>query len=273
METRASLPAAPALEESRLATALNAATGDEASHPPPWQRYAGVYDAADGRPRIAVVLTGLGLSVRTTEDAILELPAAVSLSFTPYAGRLDHWLALARVNGHEVMLDLPMEPTSFPNDDPGPWTLLTHLEPAENQQRLRWILDRVEGYVGLAAVKGSRFMASEPHLEPILREIRDRGLLFVDNRPSEDGVAERVARDLGMPHAVNDRALDLGAPSHVAIDARLAQTERLSLANGAAVAMGQPFPATIERLREWVRGLDARGFVLVPISAIAEASL
>ncbi len=256
-------PAAPAAEATL-------SSGSDGAEMPPWRRYAAVYDRADSRPRIAVVLTGLGLSANATEKAILKLPPAVSLSFTPYAKRLDHWMALARVNGHEVMLDLPMEPRTYPNDDPGPQTLLTHLDVAENQQRLRWILGRAEGYVGLAAVKGSRFSGSEPDLKPILREIRDRGLLFVDNRTNAESVAARVARDLRLPHAVNDRTLDDGEPSHVAIDARLVQTERLARTTGAAVVMGQPYPVTIERLRDWIRGLESRDFILVPITAIAE---
>ena len=99
---------------------------------PPWRRFAAVYDATDVRPRIAVVLTGLGLSAEATDTAIRELPAPITLSFTPYADRLDHWMGLARVNGHEVLLDLPMEPTNFPYDDPGPQTLLTQLDAAKS---------------------------------------------------------------------------------------------------------------------------------------------
>ena len=236
---------------------------------PPWRRFAAVYDAADARPRIAVVLTGLGLSAKATDPAIRELPASITLSFTPYADRLNHWMALARVNGHEVLLELAMEPTTFPSDDPGPQALLTQLDAAENRQRLRWVLARGQAYVGLVAVMGSRFTQSEPHLGPVLEEIKDRGLMFVDNQATEASASARLARSLGLPHAVNDRMLDDGQASHVAIDARLAQTERLALANGAAVAMGRPYPATLERLRAWVRSLDDRGFVLVPITALA----
>src|SRR3546814_2917386 len=59
----------------------------------------------DKRPRIAVVLTGLGLSDSATAAAIEELPSAVTLSFSPYARDLERWIALARARGHEVMLD------------------------------------------------------------------------------------------------------------------------------------------------------------------------
>ena len=205
-----------------------------------------------------------------TEAAIKQLPPGITLSFTPYSRKLNQWIALARVNGHEVMLDLPMEPTSYPDDDPGPQALLTALSARQNLDRLRWTLDRATGYVGVATTMGSRFTASEPHMSPILEELKARGLLFLDNRASEDSVADRLAAEIGVPRTVNDRSLDRVQASRIAIDARLLQLENVARAQGFAVAMGRPYPVTIERLREWARGLQARGLALAPISALAD---
>jgi polysaccharide deacetylase 2 family uncharacterized protein YibQ len=235
----------------------------------PWRRNRQPFNEADPRPRIAVVLTGLGLASKVTEAAIKELPGGITLSFTPYSRKLNQWVALARANGHEVMLDLPMEPTSYPDDDPGPQALLTALSARQNLDRLRWTLDRVTGYVGLAGVMGSRFAASKEHMEPVLEELKGRGLLFLDNRASDRSLAAALAGEIGVPSAVNDRSLDRVQASRVAIDARLVQVENVARSEGFAVAMGRPYPVTIERLREWAKGLEARGFALAPISALA----
>ncbi len=259
-------PASPVLAPEQTALA-------EGAEQPAWQRYAAAYPVDGDVPRIAVVLTGLGFSKAATEAAIEQLPAGVTLSFTPYAQQLDQWIARARSNGHEVMLDLPMEPVTYPHDDPGPQTLLTELDDLENQQRLRWVLSRAQGYVGLAGSMGSRFAGSEPNLKPILTELKELGLMYLDNRASHDSVAGRVAVELSLPHAVNDRTLDEDGAGHLTIDARLAQVERVALSGGTSVAMGRPYPATIERLREWVRTLESRGFTLVPITALAERQL
>jgi polysaccharide deacetylase 2 family uncharacterized protein YibQ len=216
------------------------------------------------------VLTGLGFSSRATEMAIKDLPPGVTLSFTPYAEKLPQWIALARGKGHEVMLDLPMEPVSYPIDDPGPQALLTRLSELENQQRLRWVIGRAQGYVGLTATMGSRFTGSEPHLKPVLQEIKNRGLMFLDNRESETSVVARVATALDLPHAVNDRTLDEGDVGRLTIDARLAQIERAALSEGASIAIGRPIPATLDRLREWIQTLEAKGFELVPITVLAQ---
>ena len=258
-------PASPTLAPTQVALAKD-------SDLPAWRRYASVYQATTEQPRIAVVLTGLGFSNRATEAAIQDLPPGVTLSFTPYAQKLPQWIALARGNGHEVMLDLPMEPVTYPDDDPGPQALLTQLDDQQNQERLRWVIGRAQGYVGLAATMGSRFTSSEPHLKPVLQAIKDRGLMFLDNRTSGSSVVARVARDIDLPHAVNNRTLDEGDVGLLTIDARLAEVERVALSAGASVAIGRPYPATLERLREWVKTLESKGFELVPITVLAQHS-
>lgn len=224
--------------------------------------------AAKQTPRIAVVVTGLGLSQAVSEMAITRLPAAITLSFSPYADDLGQWFARARSKGHEVLIDLPMEPATFPQDDPGPRALLTSLDAAENLERLRWILDRGQDTLGVAAVMGSRFTASEANLQPMLQELKARGVLFLDNRSSEQSVSGRLAAELALRHAVNDRSLDDGTPNRESIRARLAQIERLAVARGNSIAMGRSLPVTLERLLDWAEGIESRGFILVPISAL-----
>jgi polysaccharide deacetylase 2 family uncharacterized protein YibQ len=255
-------------------TAPEPVTSDAATPPPPepeipdWQRFAAAAEAQDARPRIAVVVTGLGLAADATDKAIRTLPAEVSLSFTPYAKDLETWVDLARSHGHEVLLDLPMEPTTFPNDDPGPRALITSLSAEENLERLNWILERAETYVGLAGFMGSRFSSSEAQLRPVFQVLMERGLLYLDNRSTDGYVAARLARKMGLAHAVNSRLLDDRHASRPTIDARLAQIERVALTDQVAVAMARPFPITLERLSAWLSELDEETFQLVPLTAI-----
>lgn len=234
----------------------------------PWQNYARPFDRAEQRPKIAIVVTNLGLSDAATEAAIQRLPGAVTLGFSPYAGtKLAQWSELARSAGHEVILSLPMEPANYPDSDPGPHTLLTSLNAEQNLERLRWMLSRFAGYVGVTNHMGARFTASADALRPVLNELKGRGLLFLDSRAAQKSVATSVASELGLPRTANDRFLDTEA-ARAAIDARLAEIEQIARRKGVAVAIGYPFPVTIERLEAWAQTLDSKGLVLVPISAI-----
>ena len=237
----------------------------------PWRIYARYHEDTGERPRIAIVLGRLGYSRSATHAAIQQLPGAITLGFAPYAPRLADWISQARAAGHEVLLQIPMEPYNYPTNDPGPHTLLTSLSAADNIGRLEWLLGRGSGYVGVTNFMGSRFTSSKDHVRPILGALKARGLLFLDARVGGDSVAQELATELGVPNAASSRFLDLEA-SRVAIDARLYELERIAKSAGSAVGMGVPYPVTIERLAAWVRTLEAKGLVLVPVSALALAN-
>lgn len=235
----------------------------------PWQTYARPFDETDKRPRIAIVITDLGLSEAATETAIQQLPGSVTLSFSPYAKGLDQWANLARAAGHELLLDLPMEPLDYPEQDPGPYTLLTSLDPQQNLFKMQWLLSRATGYVGVTNHMGSRFTTSGPDLKPVLEQIKARGLLFLDSHSSEQSIAAKLAKDTGMAWAINNRFIDATA-SRDAIDNELADVQKIAKKSGYAVAMGSAYPVTIERVAAWIPKAEAAGFAIAPVSAIAK---
>jgi hypothetical protein len=237
----------------------------------PWQAYARPVKSGDNRPRVAVILSGLGLSSAATEAAIQGLPGEVTLAFQPFADNIQQWIRLARAAGHEVLLNLPMEPVDFPANDPGPRALFVTLSPEENEERLRWALSRVTGYVGVVNHMGSRFTTSRESMQPILAEIKARGLLYVDARSSARSIATVMASQMQVPRAINDRFLDSREVSRVTIDARLIELERIAKDAGVSIAIGQAFPVTIERVREWAQTLESKGLALVPVSAVVNA--
>ena len=232
-----------------------------------WEVYARPFRDGPDKTLIAILLGGMGMSQSATNSAIQQLPGEVTLSFAAYARGLRQWISGARAAGHEVMLQLPMEPMSYPANDPGPHTLLTSLSSAENIDRMEWILSRFVGYVGVTSFMGSKFTTSPQHLRPIMIELKERGLLFLDSGATLDSVAAQIGLDIGLPIAVSDRFFDRRA-SRVAIDAQLLELEQVARRSGIAIGIGYPFPVTIERLAAWLPTLDQKGIELAPISAI-----
>ena len=238
----------------------------------PMQVYAAAFDAADPRPRVAVLLAGIGMAEIDSEDAVHATPAAISLAISPYAPRPARLLDVARQTGHETLVSIPMEPLGYPLNDAGNHSLLTGLPPAQNHERLLWALSRIDGYVGATAalsnLRGERFAAGE-QMTQVLEELAKRGLLYVDPRPvpARPGAPTAVRPGLRVADVLID-----DPPVRSEIEAKLSRLEQLARDRGTALGVvGLPGPATVERLAAWAATLSSRGLVLVPVSALVRA--
>ncbi len=217
------------------------------------------------RPMIAIVIDDVGINQPRSERAI-ALPARLTLAFIPYGYNLTSLVGTARANGHEVLVHLPTEPMS-PDVDPGPHALLTSLSLAEIKRRIDWNLSQFDGYVGLNNHMGSRFTAWTPGMEVLIREVKARGLLFLDSITTRDSVGFKLARTVGLPNAVRDIFLDHDQRRE-AIARQLRRTEGVASERGFAIAIGHPHDETLDELDIWLKTVESRGYQLVPISAI-----
>jgi uncharacterized protein len=219
-------------------------------------------------PRIALIVGGLGVSASATADAITKLPGVVTLGFVPYGSDVAVLAARAHDGGHEILLQVPMEPFDYPDNDPGPQTLLTSLAPQQNMDRLYWLMSRFQGYVGIANVMGARFTASEQSLAPILHETARRGLIYVDDGANPRSLAGRIAGANNLPFAHADIILDV-VPTPTEIDRALARLELAARERGVAVGISSALPVSIDHIAKWAKAAESRGVQLVPISAVA----
>lgn len=234
----------------------------------PWRVYGRPFDDPLARPRIAIIIGDMGMSQFATRSAIQNLPGEVTLSFNPYGRDLQNWVSQARAAGHETLLQLPMEPFKYPENDPGPQSLLSGLTDKENLTRLDWMLGRFTGYAGVTNQMGSKFTTSRDDISPVLDVIKERGLLFLDGRTSGRSVAGFVAKEKSIPVVINNRFIDHRA-DRASIDQRLAELERIARVTGVAVGVGYPYPVTLERVSNWAKTLNRKGLVLSPLSAVA----
>ena len=223
--------------------------------------------APSGKFRIAIVVSGLGLSAKATAATLASLPSGVTLAFAPYGDDVQHWVSQSRQLGHEVLLEVPMEPLDFPDSDPGPHTLRSGVDRDANGQRLDWALSRITGYAGVTNLLGQRFMADADALAPTIAQLSRRGLYFYDNGAVPQSAAADVAGRAGAPFVKATETLD-GIQTALEIDKHLSDLEAQARDHGSAVGSGFLYPVTVERIAAWAKGLGKRGFVLVPLSAI-----
>jgi hypothetical protein len=222
-------------------------------------------------PKIAIVVSGLGISAKATAAALATLPPGITLAFAPYADDVQRWVSEARKRGHEVLLEVPMEPYDFPDSDPGPHTLRTGSGEDSNIDRLTWSLTRFTGYAGVTNLLGGRFMADPASLEPVMTFLARRGLVFFDSGSATRSAAPDVAQRTGAPFVQSATDID-AIQTGMEIDQRLSELEARARLNGSASGSAFLYPITIERLAAWAQGLPGRGFVLVPASAIVTPS-
>lgn len=231
--------------------------------------YARPVDGSAG-PRIAIVVAGLGTSASTSAAAIARLPPAISFALSPYAADLDKVAASARKAGHEILVQLPMEPFDYPDSDPGPQTLLTTARVPENLDRLAWALSRFPGAIGIVNQMGGKLLGDPAALEPLVKEIGARGLGFLDDGSVAGSQASAVATKLKFPIARAQVLID-AVPRPDAIDRELTRLEEQARSSGFVLASASAQQMTIDRLARWARELETRGVRLVPASVALRA--
>ena len=261
----------PALLEAGQGTQAGLLPRVAADGRTPRQAYARPAASNDGRPRIALVLAGFGLADAESRTAI-ALPGPVTLAVSAYGRSPETLLAAARAAGHELLASLPMESDGFPAADAGTLSLLTGDSPAANQARLEAVMGRIQGYVGMTGasdgLQGERFASEGGGMPQVALELARRGLLYLDPRPPGSGGAPLAA---GLFGCAVDVVVDPGdPPARAAIEGQLATLERTARERGTAVGLARRLrPVTLQRVADWAKEAEARGVVLVPVTALS----
>jgi uncharacterized protein len=238
----------------------------------PMTIYAAAFDPTSVRPRVGLLIGGIGMSEADSLAAIKNLPGGVTLAISPYAGNMDRLLALARMTEHEYLLSLPMEPQGYPVNDPDDrHALMTSLSPAENLDRLRWALSRIGGYAGvtnlLGPMRGERLLGVGDQRDQVLEEVARRGLLFVDARPADAHAGENRLASVWSRAA--NLAIDDDPADEATIDQRLEMLSRMARDTSSALGIvSVPRPVTLDRVAAWTNSLTAKGLALAPVSAL-----
>jgi polysaccharide deacetylase 2 family uncharacterized protein YibQ len=213
-------------------------------------------------PRVAILVTGFGLGDGPPQSALKGLPVQVSVAYGAYGRSLQDAVAAARADGHEVLLQIPLEPQNYPSVDPGPHTLTTTLPAADNIKRLQWLMSRYTGYVGVTNHMGAKFQASAESIGPVLEELKRRGLLYVDAEATKDSPTEKTAKAIGLDYFAVNVQIDAGDTAQ-----QLAKLEQAAKERGAAIGVVRLKPATAKQIADWAAKLQGKGIVLVPVSA------
>jgi polysaccharide deacetylase 2 family uncharacterized protein YibQ len=238
----------------------------------PMDHYARPWSGARGT-RIAIVVGGLGLSQTGTQRAVQQLPPSITLGFASTGNSLQRWMQEARRTGHEILLQVPFEPFDYPAGDLGAaTTLLTSSSAKDNLGRLHEAMGSITNYTGIMNYQGGRYLADVKALEPVLRDIGKRGLLFLDDGSSAQSKSGTIADAVNLPHSFADMTLD-GQLKTAEILKKLDELERIADRRGTAIGVASAFDESVAAIKQWSEEASQRGIEIVGVSALARESL
>ncbi len=222
-----------------------------------------------GVARVVIIIGGVGISQTSTQQALQKLHPSVTLAFAPYGNSLKRWMQDARKKGHELLLQVPMEPLDYPQNNPGAHTLKADANLQENIANLHWSMSRITNYVGIMNYLGNKLLAQPASLAPIFAEISKRGLLFVEDGSVKNSLAQGVAIKELVPYARGTILLD-NIRSRSSIAEKLRKLAEQAKRTGFAIGVGNAFPDTIDLVAQFTEQAKKNGIELTPVSAIVK---
>jgi len=205
-------------------------------------------------PKVVVVIDDMGENMAVAQD-LAGLSAPVVFAIWPNASHAAQARALAMKHGLDILVHLPMEPLSYPENDPGKEALFVSMSNEALQRTIQQNLDKVPEAVGVNNHMGSRFTRDLRGMRLLTQTLKQRRLFFLDSRTTSKSVGQAAARESSLPFYGRDIFLD---NSLVVQDIflQLKKTERLAKRNGVAIAIGHPHPETAQALRSWLAQRD-----------------
>lgn len=235
----------------------------------PFDAYKKPFEPVQGRPMIALVVTGLGLSDKATQNIFHALPSVVSLSFSPYARKAESLGQLARASGHEIWLDFPLERESFGETDPGPRAILRNASLEQNSAHTLWLLSQLQGYCGVILPENHVFRSDVTDINGVIDELIARGLGIVEmNELGSPEISARAYQE-GSPYEISDFVLDYELSSRDISD-NFKALELRALKNGKAIGFISPHPLSLQVAKRWIDTLEGKGVQLAPLSAVVK---
>ncbi len=217
-------------------------------------------------PRIAIIIDDLGYNLANGKRAI-ELPGTVSFSFLPGSPRARYLADHAHAAGREVLLHLPLQASST-GADIEPSEINLDMSRARVESTFSEALEAVPHVVGINSHRGSLLTRHPGHMTWLMQEIAKREqLFFIDSYTTHHSVALQIAEESGVDATKRDVFLDPDrSPETVARE--FERMKELARRRGRVVAIGHPYPSTLELLERELPRLIEEGFELVSVSEI-----
>lgn len=225
---------------------------------------------SQSRKRIAILIDDIGYDLSSLNE-LLQIDAPLTFAILPhYTHSIDAANILHEAK-REILLHLPMEPHTFPDENPGMGALFLSMSDRQIKETVDKDIDAIPHLSGVNNHMGSKFMEDESKLDIVFRQLKKRNLYFVDSRTTSLSKGPKIARKLGL-RFISRRVFIDNDNNYMTIFRNL--TTRIDgefdHTSEAMVMIGHPHMRTIQALKEAIPVLKARGIDIVPVSALVQ---
>jgi polysaccharide deacetylase 2 family uncharacterized protein YibQ len=220
------------------------------------------------RKRIAIIIDDIGYDLSPLNE-LLEIDASLTFAILPHCAHSVDAANILHSAKREILLHLPMEPHTFPDENPGVGALFVGMNDQQIKDEVDKDLSAIPHLSGVNNHMGSKFMENEAKLEVVFRQIKERNLFFVDSRTTPLSQGPAIARKLGLRFVSRNIFID-NDNDYITIFRNLTNRidREFDLKSESVVMIGHPHQKTIQALREAIPVLQSRGIDIVPVSTL-----
>ncbi|WP_027722429.1 divergent polysaccharide deacetylase family protein [Maridesulfovibrio zosterae] len=216
-------------------------------------------------PKMAIVIDDMGEDVALAKG-LAALDAHVTFSIWPNSSHVKKTLAIARKNGNEIMIHLPMQPKGYPKINPGSDALLVGMSADKIHKTVLAAIKKVPGAKGLNNHMGSLFTENYAGMREVMSPLHQKKLFFLDSRTTPKSAGPKAARKAGVTTYERNIFLD-NVKDISAIKYQLSKTAKIAKKKGQAIAIGHPNWETLKAIKQWAK--ENQGEInIVPVGSL-----
>lgn len=220
--------------------------------------------------KIAILIDDIGYDFSLLLE-LINIDAPLSFAVLPYYPHSVDAARALHAKGKEVILHLPMEPHTYPDEKPGAGALLLKMSEEEIIKQVEEDIAAVPFVSGVNNHMGSKFMEDEAKLSVVFNQLKKRNLFFVDSRTTPSSKAEKVAKISGIPFISRRIFIDTEHHYRATLQNLMKLSKEAQRRNSEPIlVIGHPYPDTIRALRKAIPALEAEGAVFVPVSDLVK---
>ena len=218
--------------------------------------------------QVAIIIDDIGNDLGPVRE-LLKIDTEITFAILPLCSHTRDAAETLHAAHREILLHLPMEPASYPQEKPGNGALFTDM----NNKELLFQLDKniasVPYISGVNNHMGSKFMGDEEKLDVVFDRLKKKNLFFIDSRTTPNSKALAASEKTGLPLASRKIFLDNNRDYKETYKI-LAEIARDTEAGDVSpiIIIGHPHPSTIRAIKDATKILREKGVIIVPVSRL-----